>query len=65
MMIKANSPYRFTVVNEGKQHAALHLESKSIQGRLDEVTTARCTGGCGEQLVSATIELLAEMAGRP
>ena len=30
-----------------------------------EVTTARCTSGCGEQLVSAAIELLAEMAGRP
>jgi hypothetical protein len=66
MMIKANSPYRFTVVNELANDMLDYIPNrKSYREGSYEVTTARCTSGCGEQLVSAAIELLAEMAGQP
>jgi hypothetical protein len=66
MMIKANSPYRFAVVNElANDMLDYILNRKAYREGSYEVTTARCTSGCGEQLVSAAIELLAELAGRP
>ena len=48
MMIKANSPYRFTVVNELANDMLDYIPNRRAYAEGSyEVTTARCAIGCG------------------